>query len=241
VQTSFTPRQDEIEWATKFARSADSRLALLVQLKCFHFLRHFPPSESIPEDIVEHVSASLGMTPVRTISYANPTALYRHHKVIRELLGIEAYTDAETRPLPIALAHKAAAVVETRVDIINCVIEDLIRQGHELPVFRTLDDIAEQVHADAQTALHLQIEEQLSDVQRRWLDKLLVTDLPLRRTLYNQLKQAAKKTSRQHLDMLLDQVRWLDGLPACDDLLSAVPAIKLKHMAERGPFWMLVT
>lgn len=234
VQTSFTPRQDEIEWATKFARGTDSRLALLVLLKCFLFLRHFPPVESIPEDIVEHVSASLGMAPIRTISYANPTALYRHHKVIRDLLGVEPYTDAQTRPLAVTLALKAAAVVETRVDIINCVIEDLIRQGHELPVFRTLDDIAEQVHADAQTALHVQIEDQLSDAQRRWLDKLLVTDLPLRRTLYNQLKQSAKKTSRQHLDMLLDQVRWLDGLPACDDLLSTVPAIKLKHMAERA-------
>lgn len=32
VQSSFTPRQDEVEWATKFARSVDGRLALLVQL-----------------------------------------------------------------------------------------------------------------------------------------------------------------------------------------------------------------
>jgi hypothetical protein len=35
VQTLFTPRQDEIDWATRFARSVDGRLALLVQLKRF--------------------------------------------------------------------------------------------------------------------------------------------------------------------------------------------------------------
>ena len=73
----------------------------------------------------------------------------------------------------------------------------------------------------------------LGDARRRWLDKLLVTDLPLRRTLYNQLKQSAKKTSRQHLDMLLDQVRF-DGLPACDDMLSTVPGDRLSSMAERA-------
>ena len=234
VQSSFTPRQDEVEWATKFARSVDGRLALLVQLKCFQYLKHFPDIELIPGEIVEHVSASLGMVPTQAIAYSSSTALYRHHKVIRELLGVEPYTDALTRPVVVALAHKAAAVVETRVDIINCVIEDLIRQGHELPVYRTLDDIAEEVHADAQTALHLQIEAQLTEPQRQWLDKLLVTDLPVRRTLYNQLKRTAKKTSRQHLDLLLDQVKWLDTLPACDDLLSTVPTTKLKHMAERA-------
>lgn len=33
--------------------------------------------------------------------------------------------------------------------------------------------------------------------------------------------------------MLLTSVWWLDGLPACVDLLSPVPSIKLKHKAER--------
>ena len=50
VQTSFTPRQDEVEWATKFARSVDGRLALLVQLKCFQYLKHFPDIELIPPE-----------------------------------------------------------------------------------------------------------------------------------------------------------------------------------------------
>ncbi len=61
-----------------------------------------------------------------------------------------------------------------------------------------------------------------------------ISDRLLRRTLYNQLKRTAKKTSRQHLDLLLDQVKWLDTLPACDDLLGTVPTTKLKHMAERA-------
>lgn len=234
IQASFTPRQDEIEWASRFARTPSSRLALLVQLKCFQFLRYFPSTDVIPSEVVEHISASLGMLPTQAIAYAGPTALYRHHKVIREVLGVTPYTDALTRPLAVSFARKAAEVVETRVDIINCVIEDLIRHGHELPAFSTLDDIAEEVHAAVQTALYQSIDKQLTPSQRQWLDKLLVTDLPVRRTLFNQLKKAAKKTSKGHLEMLLDQVRWLDTLPSCDDLLNAVPATKLKHMAERA-------
>ena len=47
LQMSFTPRPEEIEWAQGFARTPDRRLALLVNLKCFQFLRHFPPVEAI--------------------------------------------------------------------------------------------------------------------------------------------------------------------------------------------------
>ncbi|MFX4404357.1 DUF4158 domain-containing protein, partial [Acinetobacter baumannii] len=69
LHATFTPRPEEIEWAAGFARSAPRRLALLVNLKCFQFLRYFPAIDTIPAEIVEHISASLGMQPVHAISY----------------------------------------------------------------------------------------------------------------------------------------------------------------------------
>src|SRR6185312_14894742 len=168
LQTSFTPKPEEIEWAKDFARTPASRVALLVNLKCFQFLRHFSAVELIPEEIIEHVSASLGMQPVRRIAYAGHTALYRHHKAVRSLLGVKPFTDVQTRTLAIRLAQDAAAVVETRVDIINITIEELIRHGYELPVYRTLDDIAEHAHAAAEAELHGRIAQRLSASQRKW-------------------------------------------------------------------------
>lgn len=95
--------------------------------------------------------------------------------------------------------------METRVDIINITVEELVRLGYELPVFRTLDEIAEQAHSAAESALHKRIIQRLSMAQRTWLDRLLASELPARRTLYNQIKKSAKKASRKHLDLLLDQ------------------------------------
>ena len=87
IQTSFTPREDEVEWTTRFARSADSRLALLVQLKCFQYLKHFPAIELIPEEIVEHVSASLGMVPTQSIAYSSATACRALHRCSNTTCG----------------------------------------------------------------------------------------------------------------------------------------------------------
>lgn len=235
LQTSFTPKPEEAEWAQGFARTPDRRLALLVMLKCFQFLRHFPAVEAIPGDVVEHVSASLGMQPIQHITYpVAHTALYRHHKAIRTLLGVKPYTDAQTRVLVIKVSQEAAGVVDTRVDIINITIEELVRLGHELPTFGTLDEIAEQAYAAAESVLHSRIAQRLSTDQRKWLDELLESELPVRRTLYHQIKRSAKKASRKHLDLVLDQLHWLESLPDSDTLLKDVPATKLKYLADRA-------
>ncbi len=233
LQVSFSPRPEETEWAQGFSRSPDRRLALLVLLKCFQFLRHFPAVEAIPDEVVEHVAATLGMPPTKKIYYPTArTALYRHHKAIRTLLGIKPYTDAQTRKLAIRIAVEAGGVVDTRTDIINIVIEELVRLGYELPAFRTLDEIAEQAHTSAELELHERIAQRLLPSQRQWLDKLLVAELPVRRTQYNQIKRLAKKASRKHLDLVLDQLSWLETLPDSDALLDGVPATKLKHIAD---------
>ncbi|MCY1207763.1 hypothetical protein D9M68_108740 [compost metagenome] len=63
LQASYTPRPKEIEWAQGFASTAERRLALLVNLKCFQFPRHFAAVEAVPAEVFEHVSARLGMAP----------------------------------------------------------------------------------------------------------------------------------------------------------------------------------
>lgn len=233
LQTTFTPRPEELIWAQEVARGAERRLALTVLLKCFQYLRYFPDVESIPTDIVEHIAATMGLPPQPKISYSqSPTTLYRHHKTIRTFLNVLPYTDTQTRKLVLSSAKKAAEIVATRTDIINISIDELVGAGYELPVFRTLDDIAEQAHATAQEAINARILKRLTLEQCRWLDSLLETDLTARRTLYNQIKRSAKKASRKHLDLLLDQVAWLESLPDCEAVFADIAANKLKHMAE---------
>ncbi|MFK0380326.1 Tn3 family transposase [Pandoraea sp. NPDC090278] len=235
LQTSFTPGPEEIEWALGFARTPDRRLALLVMLKCFQFLRRFPTVEAIPADIVEHISATLGIAPVPQITYPSAhTALYRHHKAIRTLLGVKAYTDAHTREIATDIARRAADMVVTRVDIINIAAQELVRLGHELPAFGALDEIAERAHAEAELALYSRIAQRLSPDQRQWLDQLLEADLPARRTLYHQIKRSAQKASRKHLELVLGQLYWLESLPDSDVLLSDIPTTKLQHLAQRA-------
>ena len=60
-----------------------------------------------------------------------------------------------------------------------------MRIGYELPSFGTLLKIAEREHEAAERAMFQQVEDRLTNDQRRWLDELLIGDLPARQTLYN--------------------------------------------------------
>lgn len=44
-------------------------------------------------------------------------------------------------------------VLDQRADIINSVIEELIRQDYELPAYSTLNDLAERIHTESQEAI----------------------------------------------------------------------------------------
>lgn len=45
----YTPQPDEIEWARSVASSDEHLLAVMVQLKAYGRLGHFPTLEDVPE------------------------------------------------------------------------------------------------------------------------------------------------------------------------------------------------
>lgn len=233
LQRLFSPAPEELNWVNGFARQADRRLALMVQLKCFQYLHYFCSIDQIPPEVIEHISACMGLPPQQEITYPSAhRSLYRHHEAVRKLLGVQPFTGPRARNDAVRIAREVSQIVNTRIDIINILIAELVRLDYELPMFGALVKIAEKEHEAAEQALYTGVWQRLTVVQRRWLDELLASKLPERQTRYNDLKRSAKKASRQHLDQLLEQLRWLESLPDSDALLEGVPATRLKHLSE---------
>lgn len=228
----FTPAPEEIGWVEAAARG-DRRLPLMVQLKCFQYLHYFIAIEHISPEVVEHISASMGLPPQLEITYPDAhRSLYRHHEAVRKHLGVKPFTGPRARADAQRIAREVGRVVNTRIDVINILVAELVRLGYELPTYSALLKMAEREHEASEQALYQQVEDRLSNDQRRWLDELLIGDLPARQTRYNDLKRSAKKASRQHLDQLLEQLTWLESLPDSDALLAGIPATRLKHLSE---------
>jgi len=173
LERVFSPSAEDTEWVQRSAHQTDRQLALVVHLQCFAYMHYFTTIEQIPPEVVQYVAACMGIAPQDEIRYPDAhRSLYRHHETIRKLLGIKAYSGPVARAETIKIALEASTVVNTRVDIINIVISELVRKGYELPPFGTLVKIAGKQHEAAEQALYTSIDKLLSAKQRSWLEQL---------------------------------------------------------------------
>lgn len=233
LQACYTPLPEELDWIQRSARGDRSRLGLLVLLKVFQQMHHFPALDSIPAAVVDHIRAAAGIDAAIDFAYdtRSSVTLFRHHEAIRGYLGIKPYYGADANEIAIRAAHAAAATLDQPVDIINVTIDELIAQQLELPAFSTLDRIAEQIHAKTQTSLFRRVARRLSAEHKRMLDGLLEREFANRQTAYNVIKRHAKRPSRQHLDQLTAHLAWLDTLGDFARALSGIPASKRRSLA----------
>ncbi|MGF6293049.1 hypothetical protein QFZ98_004910 [Paraburkholderia youngii] len=119
------------------------RLGLLVLLKVFQQMHHFPSLDSIPAAVVEHVRAAANIGPAVRFGYdtqASPT-LFRHYAAVREHLGVKPYYGTDAGTIATRAALTAALSMDQPVDIINATIDELIAQDIELPAFSALDGL----------------------------------------------------------------------------------------------------
>lgn len=237
LQTCYTPSPDELEWARRSSRGERPRLGLLVLLKVFQRMHYFPPVGSIPVPVVEHVRAAANLsTDIQLPNYdrkASPI-LFRHYLAVRSWLNVKPYYGTDANEIATRAAHEAAQSMDQPVDLINATIEALVAQNIELPAFSTLDLIAEQIHAKAQVRLFRLVSRRLSDEQKRIFDRLLARDLSKRQTDYHRIKRHAKRPSRQNLDLLIDQMAWLDGFDDFTAALAGIPASILRSLAAQA-------
>jgi hypothetical protein len=71
---TFTPTAEEAQWACTAIAGPGTRLLLLVLLKCYQRLGHFPQLDQVPAAVTEHVHAqAAALVGVSVALTKNPT------------------------------------------------------------------------------------------------------------------------------------------------------------------------
>ncbi|WP_321897141.1 Tn3 family transposase [Burkholderia cepacia] len=232
----YTPLPDELEWARRSTRGERPRFGLLVLLKVFQQLHYFPALGSVPVTVIDHVRAAGGIGDAVQFGYdtqSSPT-LFRHYTAVRIFLDVKPYYGTDANMIATRAADTAALTMDQQVDIINATIDELIARNIELPAFSTLDRLTEQIHARAQARLFKRVTRRLSSEQKLALDRLVAREISERQTAYNRIKRHAKRPSRQNLNLLTDQIIWLEGLGDFSLAIAGIPASKLRSLAQQA-------
>ena len=230
LTSCYTPSAEEMTWSRSVAKADRVQHASLVLLKCFQQLHYFPESSAIPPEIGAHIKEVMGIEMTEGLSLSAATR-YRQQAAIRRYLGISPFYGNEGRRVAIRAATEAALVVTQRVDLVNAIIDELLRCRYELPAYSTLATVADDVASAGETQLIARIEARLTEAHRTRLDRLLTTELDRRRSAFDRLKRSPKRPSRDHLDALIEQLTWLDSLGDVEAPLVGISTIKLRYFS----------
>jgi Domain of unknown function (DUF4158) len=147
----LAPVAEEVAWATAVSRSDEHLLSLVVALKCFQRLGYFPRAGQVPPPAIERMRGCLGLSDATGWQPPDRTGRWQQ-QLVRERLGVVSNPE-RARSLAEQAIRSEAEVKNHPPDLINVVLEVLVREGLELPGFSTLDGIAARVRAEVNAGM----------------------------------------------------------------------------------------
>ena len=147
--------------------------------------------------------------------------------MIRTYLNVRSYLQGG-KEIATKVAMESAKVHNYPADIINRVLEELMRKRYELPAYSQIDRLVKQTRYRANEEIFNRVRIQLPDKIKKKFNKLTMSAT---RTAYNKLKELPKSTTIKHFKELLDHLNWLESFGSMADYLKDISQIKLKHFA----------
>ncbi len=229
----FIPLADEVHWAREHTRSPKRQLELLVMLKTFRFLGYFPAPSEIPPSIVAASARRLDVPAPGSSFVMAPASLYRGRATVRRKLGVERWTPVTRR----LLVNRLVMLNQGRAgpnDLLNAAVEYLRQDRIELPALRTLRRLVGSIRARFDKAFCAAIVAPLKGKDRRTLEGLMVVPPEAAVSGFERIKQRPARATLKHLTAHLNQLRWLQELPATQPLIAGLGFGKITDLAEQA-------
>ena len=169
----FTPTDDELALLnskTKLTLPVP-RLGFMILLKCYQYLGRPISLQKVEEPIKKYIANHLGIKePFDLSSYTQSSKTRKRHiNIIRTYLNISADKKSR-RHLMKTAALEAAATRENLADIINRIIDELIKSRFELPAFQNLVRLARAARTVVTNGIYQHIFNALSEEQKKLID-----------------------------------------------------------------------
>ncbi len=232
----YTPTPDELLLVTRLTKTLTTKVCCLLALKTVQRLGYFLPLSEIPLEIVRHIAGVVGLTTLATDvlgRYDQANTSQRHRVALRAHMQIVPY-GAAARRVVVRTLGEAARTKHELADLINVVLEELVRQRYELPAFRTLARAAQRIRAAVTHRLYRQVFAALGDELRERLATLFVADPTTRRTPWNELKADPGQPTLTHLQDLIDRLTYLQTVHVGAPALVGILDVKLQHFAAEA-------
>jgi len=245
LEQFYSPTPDELNYIYKNIRGIEMQFNFAVQLKTFQRLGYFPALNTVPSVMIEHIKKCLGVFDDEiTFYYKHDTTLYRHRDHICSYLKVTRWEKSKkksvdnhshpARHLAVEIAYQTSQTMNHPADIINVVIEELIRHCYELPTFNQLDRLVKHTRSLVNRKIFQRIYQQLDPRFLKALDDLFFVKSEAGKTGYHFLKHLPKNPTITHFKELLEHHDWLMSFGCVGGYLSGISKIKLQQFTTEA-------
>ena len=231
----FTPNFVELVWAEKRTREPAPRVGLLTLLKTFQRLGYFVPLAEVPVSLLEHVARAAGFdsVPAELFRYDASSVRRRHMLLVRDYAGVKTWGEEAQSAMEKAGAD-AARTLEDLPDIINVLLEELVRQRFELPAFSVLQRAAQHARALANREYQSLVCDRMDTSARERLAILLTRVEDETKSPWHRLKGEPKQPTAQNNREFLEHLAWLKDQAILPVIFRDIPDVKLKQFAAEA-------
>ena len=214
---AYTPIEAENAFARKIASGAVARVAILIQLRVFHVLGRLVPIGEVPAPIVDHIVRTTKLRkpdlPEAFAEYDASASRRAHLGRMREFLKVQVL-DADGRAWLEPVARTAAQSKHSIPDIVNALLEELVRRSYELPGFTTLDKLAVSAREAVHEGYYRTLSDGLSAKNKGLVDELLASPAGAVHSGWQALKREPKQPTNPEVRRYLLHVQRMQALAA---------------------------
>lgn len=210
------------------------QLSFLLTLKTFQRLGYFIPLSSIPKVIIKQIRKSLSSPRGLKPGYGHESTKYRHRDIIRNYLALTQRNQGRDQLIE-KLADNAAQTMNDPANIINVVIEELVKQRYELPAFSSLDKTVCAIRHRINDEIFECIYQRLTNhFKIAPLEKTLIKDSAAHTTEFHRFKRLPQKPTVGHFKELVEHHDWIMAFGDFSRFLKGISTIKLAQFAEEA-------
>lgn len=230
LEQLYTPTAQERAFVNETYRRPLPRAYLMLQLKFVQRLGYAVPLADVPVAIVAHLCRKLRVRrPTKESLAAHDSSgdKSRHLKHVLKQLGLREF-DASGQRWLAARAHAAAQTKQELPDIINVLLEELVKHRYVLPGFTILLRAARAARERVNAAIFERTFKALTPEMISRLDDVLKTRHG--KSNWERLKREPKQPTTREVVSFLAHIRWLDSLATGLPTLREVAATKLAQL-----------
>lgn len=236
IKRLYTPTQSEWLWVKSRRIDNDLRLGHMVLLKCFQRLGYFPNIDAITQSIINHIAKKLDLQPIDKphLLFSSMQSIKRAKITIRAYRQVKKLETSEQKEWLNTFSREMAATKDNAVDIINAMIEILLKERFELPGFSTLERIASSARAAVNNEIVRCVANALSDTAKKRLQSLLEDKNDDGQSLWLQLKQEPKRPTSKTLKLFLTHSQIINDLQRIIGSLPEIPEEKRLQLVNEA-------